>query len=355
MEKRYQVFISSTSVDLQNARQEVSQALLRSDCFPAQMEQWPATDEEQFEFIKQIIDQCDYYIVITAGMYGSIHPDTGLSYTEMEFDYAMELGIPTIRLLHKDPLNSLSGSKIENTDTAKTKLNAFRQKLLDGKMCAFWETPTELGREVILSLNDIKKRKPMDGWVKASQMSSSDALIEISNLRSELSEFKLHQNEEYRSVNVAGVLSHLEGFVSLTRYDHEVSGGASHYNPFDTDSIQYRFTNYIRTSNESEFTTPEFTIKLLYGLLFHNNLDKAIQRAFASEETDESGYPLFLLNCNDEHSLEDTLMTLESQGIIIAGEKYRESIPYTARSYASSYPWNLTDAGREWIVSNKPK
>ena len=46
LDKRYQVFISSTFQDLQNARQEVSQALLRADCFPAGMELFPAADEE---------------------------------------------------------------------------------------------------------------------------------------------------------------------------------------------------------------------------------------------------------------------------------------------------------------------
>ena len=59
MEKRYQVFISSTFQDLQNARQEVSQSLLRADCFPAGMELFPAADAEQFEFIKTVIDQSD--------------------------------------------------------------------------------------------------------------------------------------------------------------------------------------------------------------------------------------------------------------------------------------------------------
>ena len=48
MDKRYQVFISSTYQDLQDARQEVSQALLKTDCFPAGMELFPAADEEQF-------------------------------------------------------------------------------------------------------------------------------------------------------------------------------------------------------------------------------------------------------------------------------------------------------------------
>lgn len=355
MDKRYQVFISSTSRDLQNARQEVSQALLRSDCFPAQMEQWPATDEEQFEFIKQIINQCDYYIVITAGMYGSIHPKTGLGYTEMEFDYALELGIPIIRLLHKDPLNMLEGSQIENSDAGKEKLNAFRQKLLDGKMCAFWETPAELGREVILSLNDIKKRKPMDGWVKASQMASSDAVIEIAELRRELSELKLLQNEKIRPTDIAAIIKSFDGSISLTRYDRDDAGDSVFQSLYGNKLIKYRFVDYIETAKTSEITTGVFLIKMLYGLLFNSDLQNAIQRAFASKETDESGYPDFLLHCPQTDSLEDILMTLETKGIIMAGEKFVETSYARPSSYATSYPWNLTPIGREWIIANKPK
>jgi hypothetical protein len=89
MEKQHKVFVSSTFLDLRNARQEVLQTLLRADCFPSGMELFPAADEEQFEYIKKKIDASDIYILITAGRYGSIHPKTKLSYTEMEYDYAV--------------------------------------------------------------------------------------------------------------------------------------------------------------------------------------------------------------------------------------------------------------------------
>lgn len=125
MDKRYQVFISSTYQDLQPARQEVSEALLRANCFPAGMELFPAADEEQFEFIKTIIDQSDYYLIISAGRYGTIHPETGLSYTEMEYDYAEKIGKPIIRLLHKDPFKKLKGEHIEDTAKGKKQLKAF--------------------------------------------------------------------------------------------------------------------------------------------------------------------------------------------------------------------------------------
>ena len=166
MEKRYQVFISSTFQDLQNARQEVSQALLRADCFPAGMELFPAADEEQFEFIKTVIDQSDYYIIISAGRYGSIHPETGLSYTEMEYDYAVETGKPVIRLLHKDPFKELKGEYIEQTDAGREKLTAFRRKLSEKRMVKFWSDEKELGTAVDHSLRHAIKTKPMEGWVR---------------------------------------------------------------------------------------------------------------------------------------------------------------------------------------------
>ena len=182
MEKRYQVFISSTFQDLQNARQEVSQALLRADCFPAGMELFPAADEEQFEFIKTVIDQSDYYIIISAGRYGSIHPETGLSYTEMEYDYAVETGKPVIRLLHKDPFNELVGAFIEKSDENRKKLDSFRMRMSSTKLVNFWRDPRELGQLVVFGLMDAQKRRPAVGWVRADLMSNNEAREKIVHL-----------------------------------------------------------------------------------------------------------------------------------------------------------------------------
>jgi len=61
MDKRFQVFISSTFADLEEDKKEVMEAIINLDCFPAGMEMFPATDTEQFEYIKSIIDASDYY------------------------------------------------------------------------------------------------------------------------------------------------------------------------------------------------------------------------------------------------------------------------------------------------------
>jgi hypothetical protein len=174
MEKRYQVFISSTFQDLQNARQEVSQALLRADCFPAGMELFPAVDEEQFEFIKTIIDQSDYYIIISAGRYGTVHQKTGLSYTEMEYDYAVKKGKPVIRLLHKDPFNELKGAFIEKTAKGRRALERFRKKLTKKSLVKFWDTAETLQLEVTLALREAQKGTPVLGWVRPESILNSE-------------------------------------------------------------------------------------------------------------------------------------------------------------------------------------
>lgn len=83
MNKKYTVFLSSTYDDLREERREVIHALLELGCIPCCMENFPSDDDEQFEFIKSVIDECDYYILILAGRYGSIGK-YGISFTEME-------------------------------------------------------------------------------------------------------------------------------------------------------------------------------------------------------------------------------------------------------------------------------
>src|SRR6266550_1520088 len=115
-DKRYQVFVSSTFQDLQEERQEVMQALLELDCIPAGMELFPAANEDQWTLIKKVIDDCDYYLVIIAGRYGTIGPD-GLSYTELEYRYALDAEKPVIGFVHKNP-GTLPANRCESAPDA---------------------------------------------------------------------------------------------------------------------------------------------------------------------------------------------------------------------------------------------
>jgi len=187
MEKRYQVFISSTYADLQDERQEVIQALLELDCIPAGMELFPAASDDQWTLIKQVIDDCDYYMVIVAGRYGSIGRD-GLSYTEMEYRYALDTGKPIIGFVHKNP-GGLAADRSESSDNGKEKLNEFR-KLVQKKMCRFWESPADLGSQVSRSLVKLIKSNPGIGWVRGNLVPDESAIEEILGLRRRVEELQ---------------------------------------------------------------------------------------------------------------------------------------------------------------------
>lgn len=181
MEKRYQVFVSSTFLDLQDERREVMQALLELDCIPAGMELFPASNEAQFELIKKVIDDCDYYLLIVGGRYGNMTA-AGVSYTEMEFDYAAANSKPILAFVHADP-DQITKGKSESDPAAIKKLDEFRMKVKTGRMIRQWTTAEELGSVVSRSVIKAIKTTPTEGWVKGRYAATTELLEQLNTLR----------------------------------------------------------------------------------------------------------------------------------------------------------------------------
>lgn len=180
MQKRYQVFLSSTFRDLEAERLEVMRALLELDCFPCGMEYFPASNDDQWSFIKDLIDQCDYYVVVVAGRYGSVDA-AGISFTEREYRYAREKGIPVLGFVHEDPAQIPQG-KSELDPKGQKRLIEFRA-LVQTRLCKQWSTAADLGAVVSRSLTQLMRREPRPGWVKSDHLASSEAAEEIVRLR----------------------------------------------------------------------------------------------------------------------------------------------------------------------------
>lgn len=178
MKKKYQVFISSTYTDLVDERQAVTQCLLDNDCIPVGMEQFPASGMEQMEYIKKMLNDCDYYILILAGRYGSLDAD-GIGFTEKEFDYANSKGLPIMSFVIRDP-NSILFANSEQTEDAQNKLKAFRKKVCTGRMVTYYENIDQLKAKVATSINKCIKDFPSIGWIRVDD-SSSDIKAQIAN------------------------------------------------------------------------------------------------------------------------------------------------------------------------------
>ena len=201
MNKRYQVFVSSTYADLKEGRAKVMQALMEMDCIPAGMEIFPALDEDQFEFIKRIIDNSDYYILVIGGRYGSI-ANEGISYTEKEYDYAVERKLKVIALIHGSP-EDIPFGKSEQDPSLREKLLRFKDKVMAGRLIRYWNKPEELSGLTMMSLQKTIMAYPAIGWVRTTAISTLETMNEMNDLRKRISELEA-ELESLKAATPAG-------------------------------------------------------------------------------------------------------------------------------------------------------
>lgn len=189
---KYQVFISSTYSDLKEERKQILDILLMADCIPAGMENFVATDDEQFSVIKKVIDLCDYYILILGRRYGSVNEKTKISYTEMEYDYAISKGIPVL-VFALDEMVKVVDDKAEHDDIKRGKLAEFRIKAMRNRLASVWKDQTDLISKVAISIMRAKTEIKRPGWHRGSDEEKERLLSEIKILQQkneELSEAK---------------------------------------------------------------------------------------------------------------------------------------------------------------------
>lgn len=182
MNKKLQVFISSTFLDLQNERQAAVEATLDANHIPAGMELFKAGNDDQWTTIKRWIDESDVYMLILGGRYGSIEPTSGKSYTQLEYEYALETKTPIFSVVLKTGWLYQKASKQSDTNVfeqnSKEKYEMFK-KMIHKKMVREASNIAEIKLAVHTSLNDLIYRSEyqFSGWVKGSEIIDQTELI----------------------------------------------------------------------------------------------------------------------------------------------------------------------------------
>lgn len=164
----YKIFVSSTYKDLIDERIKVMTTIVNCGNLPIGMEQFPAAPIEAWEYIKLLIDNADYYLLLLAGKYGTIHPGTGKSYTQMEYEYAKEIGVPVIFLTYND-VNNLPFNKCESDPEIRKKLEEFRNDA-STNLRQTWSSIDELAYKVKDSIDKTIELFPRVGWVRADSI-----------------------------------------------------------------------------------------------------------------------------------------------------------------------------------------
>lgn len=167
MNVRYSVFLSSTFEDLREIRKELSYELFMNGYMVNNMESFGARNGTVWEVIKESIADSDMLVMVIAGRYGSINLDEGISFTEQEYNYAVERGIPVLVFIRDK--NSISMADCD-TGEKKRKLDAFIKRIGDKKTVKFWTDLANLKLAIITALNREKNNPDIlkKGWIKNS-------------------------------------------------------------------------------------------------------------------------------------------------------------------------------------------
>lgn len=180
MDKKLQIFISSTYVDLKDERQAAVQAILKAGHIPAGMELFTAGDKSQMETIKRWIDESDIYMLILGGRYGSIEPTTSLSYTELEYDYAVEKEKPLFAVVITDDalernVKAHGTERLEREQPAA--LADFKKKVLSN-ISSFYDDPKDIKLAVHETIGDFIGRYDFSGWIRGNTVADTAPLLE---------------------------------------------------------------------------------------------------------------------------------------------------------------------------------
>lgn len=190
MSTKYQIFVSSTYDDLKAERDQVIKAALEMGHIPVGMEMFSAADEEQWKVIARQIDQSDYYAVVIAHRYGSVHE--GVSYTEKEYDYAVSKGIPVIGFVIDDNVH-WPPAMIDSDPETKESLESFKCKVKK-KPVGFWRSAEDLHGKFSIALMKLIATNPRPGWARADEVAGPELTRELARLSSENAKLRAELN-----------------------------------------------------------------------------------------------------------------------------------------------------------------
>lgn len=306
-DKKFSVFISSTYTDLINIREKLMKTILKMNQFPLGMELFSAGDSAQWKVIEKTIQMTDYYVLILGHRYGSVGED-GIGYTEKEFNYAQELGIPIISFIRNEDV-STKPSERDDEPELKEKLKLFREKAKTGRMVEFWENENEIPEKLSIALMKEIFENPQVGWVRGNQMATPEILNELARLSKENSDLRA-LNETFikridRKPNLE-ILINTKEVLNITFEKENIKN----YEMLKVDYREFLKINKLKlTPSGSEFFENIFgPIKLNSG---RNDKFKRYINMYNDLIKDEKLKEMYSLIENEKNDLEKNIVPLE--------------------------------------------
>lgn len=187
---------------MKEERQSAVEAILKSGNIPAGMELFTAGNESQLQTIMRWIDESDIYVLLLGGRYGSLEKSSGLSYTEVEYDYAVSQKKPYFSVVITDDslkkkVKNFGADVIEKEEPKK--LKEFREKVLSN-ISSFYSETKDIKLAIHETLQDFKDRYDFSGWVSGKNVEQVETLLDENRvLRLKIEELSIGNNSEIKT------------------------------------------------------------------------------------------------------------------------------------------------------------
>lgn len=167
IDRRYQIFISSTFEDLKDQRKEAIEVIFERGHIPIALERFSPANESDLEVIKGAIADCQIYLLILGHRYGELVPGRNISFTELEYELAEANGLLILPFILRQEeiteLRSRLNPKVEKERAELAnfeRLERFHQRI--GRFYKPWSRDEQFKYLVATALADNldKCRKP---------------------------------------------------------------------------------------------------------------------------------------------------------------------------------------------------
>ena len=186
-DKRYQVFIATSGLEMLPERMTLSQTLIGMGFFSWGLEQRTPLSTA---FARRQIDESDYVILLLGSQYGELSV-SGVSYLNLEYLYAKSKQKPILVVLNEAPQSRAVELRESKADLIE-KFTNFRSQLLNENEHVFsYRTLRDLELVVRQQIPQMLERYPAVGWVRPE--GTQKLLDEIEKLKHQLTKLEVEQ------------------------------------------------------------------------------------------------------------------------------------------------------------------
>lgn len=153
----FPVFVGSTFLDLQPYREAVRQVLHQLEAVVRGMEYFGSLPDTPKNECLRIVRSCRAYVGIFAMRYGSIDPATGKSLTQLEYEEAQRVRLPSLIYLLDEERQPVLPRYVE-TGVGAEKLVAFKASLRQCHVVSLFTSPEDLAGRVTRDLPALAAR-----------------------------------------------------------------------------------------------------------------------------------------------------------------------------------------------------